>query len=264
VKKSIKRKFAPWMREIVALMRRDGFEEPESQDDELARSDVHRRLEFKLGQLQWAPLWNQRAASDAKVVGCYVGREYAMGRWLWTEPSEPIPEAAISALRDGLHHLEVESGPGIAEEMLEMIFAAREKVAADPSLIDYDALTEPYATILKKVLQRPLLEVADFLDGFRLPVLRRAADNDVWANAFITSYVCAVMYNDWPQIEQQRPLARLCDYILDRIPPRLSSGIRKNDQLLTAFRASVRSLCNEVGFSTGHPGRPKTTSRRGA
>jgi hypothetical protein len=36
-------------------MRIDRFEEPESQDDELARSDVHRRLEFKLGQLQWAP-----------------------------------------------------------------------------------------------------------------------------------------------------------------------------------------------------------------
>jgi hypothetical protein len=264
MKKSVKRDFAPWIREIVALMRRDGFEEPESQDDELARSDTHRRLDFKLGQLQWAPLWNQRAASDAKVANCYVGREYAIGRWLWAEPSEPIPKAAMSALRDGLHHLEVESGPGIAEEMLDMIFATRENVAADPSLIDYDALTEPYATILKKVLQRPLAEVADFLDGFRLPVLRRAVDNDVWANSFIASYVCAVMYNDWPQIEQQRPLAKLCDYILDRIPPRLSIGIRNNDQLLTTFRASVRSLCNEVGFSTGEPGRPKKTSRRGA
>src|SRR5436190_14677834 len=110
-------------------MRIDHFQEPESQDDEVSRSDVHRRLEFKLGQLQWAPLWNQRAASDAKVVGCYVGREYAMGRWLWMEqPSEPMPEAAMSALRDGLHHLEVEAGPGIADEMIGMILADREKV----------------------------------------------------------------------------------------------------------------------------------------
>jgi hypothetical protein len=257
VKKSAKRNFAPWLREIVALMRIDSFQEPESQDDEFARSDVHRRLEFKLGQLQWAPLWNQRAASDAKVVGCYVGREYAMGRWLWTEPSEPIPEAAMSALRDGLHHLEVESGPGIADEIIGMILAAREKVAADPSLINYDALTEPYATILKKVLQRPLPEVAEFLDGFRLPVLRRAADNDVWAQAFIASYVCGVLYNDWPQIQHQKPLAKLCDYVLDRIPPRLSTSIRSNDQMLAAFHESVRKLCNEVGFSTGKPGRPK-------
>ena len=189
MKKSAKGNFAPWLREIVSLMRIDSFQEPESQDGELARSDVHRRLEFKLGQLHWAPLWNQRAASDAKVVGCYVGREYAMGRWLWTEPSEPIPEAAMSALREGLHHLEVESGPGIADEMIGMMLAAREKVAADPSLINYDALTEPYATILKKVLERPLVEVAEFLDGFRLPVVRRAADNDVWAQAFIASSV---------------------------------------------------------------------------
>jgi len=44
VKKSAKRNFAPWLREIVALMRIDSFQEPESQDDELARSDVHRRI----------------------------------------------------------------------------------------------------------------------------------------------------------------------------------------------------------------------------
>jgi len=60
-------------------MRIDQFQDPESQDDEVARSDVHRRIEFKINQLQWAPLWSQRAASDAKVVGCYVGRQYADG-----------------------------------------------------------------------------------------------------------------------------------------------------------------------------------------
>lgn len=266
MKRRVDRNLAPWLREIVALMRMDGFQDPESQDDELARSDIHRRLEFKLGQFQWAPLWNQRGASDAKVVGCYVGREYAMARWLWTEPTEPMPPPVLDALRDGLHHLEVESGPGIAEEMIGMILAAREKAKADPSLIDLDALTEPYATILKKVLERPLIEVADFLDGFRLPVVRRAADNEIWARSFITSSVCAVIYNDWPQIQEQKPLATLCDYILDRIPPRLSSGIRSNEQSRAAFQESVRKLCNEVGFSTGELGRPKKTKtrRRGA
>ncbi len=256
------REFAPWLREIVALMRKGSLEEPESQDDELSRSEVHRRLEFKLGQFQWAPLWNQRRASDAKVVGCYVGREYAMARWLWTEPSEPIPVEAMQALRDGLHHLEVEAGPGIAEEMIEMILAERGKVQTDPSLIKFEALTEPYATILKKVLERPLSEVADFLDGFRLPVVRRAADNEVWARAFISASVCGVMFNDWPQIEEQKPLDRLCDYVLDRIAPRLSKGIRSNEEALAAFRESVRKLCNEVGFSTGKPGRPRKTKTR--
>ena len=66
MKKSVKRELAPWIREIVALMRVDNFQEPESQDDEVCRSDVHRRLEFKLGQFQWAPLWNQRGASMQK------------------------------------------------------------------------------------------------------------------------------------------------------------------------------------------------------
>lgn len=245
-------------------MRVDQFELPESQDDELSRADVHRRLEFKLTQLQWAPLWSQRAASDAKVVGCYVGREYAMGRWLWTEPSEPIREEAMRALRDGLHHLEVESGPGIAEEIIQMIADARNKAAADPSLINMDVLTEPYATILKKVLVRPLSEVADFLDGFRLPVIRRAADNQVWGQAFIASYVCQIIYNDWPQIKREKPLAKLCEYILERIPVRLSEGIRSNEQMLNAFHESVRKLCNEVGFSTGEAGRPRKKRREGS
>lgn len=263
MKDSVRREFAPWLREIVALMRIDNFQEPESQDDELSRSEVHRRLEFKLGQFQWAPLWNQRGASDAKVVGCYVGREYAMGRWLWGEPSEPVLPAVMDALRDGFHHLEVEAGPGIAEEMIGMILAAREKAAADPSLIKTEALAEPYASILKKVLQRPLTEVAEFLDGFRLPVLRRAADNEIWAKAFAVSYACAVMYNDWPQIQEQKPLGKLCDYVLDRMPPRLSAGIRSSEQTLAAFQGSVRKLCNEVGLPTGEPGRPRKTSRRG-
>jgi hypothetical protein len=245
-------------------MRVDQFELPEAQDDELSRSDVHRRLEFKLRQLQWAPLWSQRAASDAKVVGCYVGREYAMARWLWTEPSEPIREEAITALRDGLHHLEVEAGPGIAEEIMQMIFDARNKAIADPSLVDTDALTEPYATIFKKVLVRPLSEVADFLDGFRLPVVRRAADNEVWGQAFIASFVCQVIYNDWPQITREKPLTRLCDYILERIPVRLSEGIRSNEEILTAFRESVRKLCNEIGFSTGKAGRPRESRHKGS
>jgi hypothetical protein len=242
-------------------MRIEQFELPEAQDDESSRSDVHRRLEFKLNQLQWAPLWSQRAASDAKVVGCYVGRHYAMGRWMWTEPSEPIREEAIRALRDGLHHLEVEAGPGITEEILQMIAHGREKAAADPSLINTDILTEPYASIFKKVLVRPLNEVADFLDGFRLPVVRRAADNQAWGQAFITSYVCQVIYNDWPQITREKPLARLCDYILERIPLRLSEGIRSNEEMLAAFRESVRKLCNEVRFSTGKPGRPPEKRR---
>lgn len=223
----------------------------------MARSDIHRRVEFKISQLQWAPLWNQRGASDVKVVGCYVGREYAMGRWLWTEPGEPIPKEQMAALREGLHHLEVEAGPGIAKEIMEMLATAREKAIADPSLINTDVLTEPYAAILKKVLVRPLNEVADFLDGFRLPVVRRAADNDVWAQSFIASYACGVIYNDWPQIAQEKPLARLCDYILERIPPRLSTGIRSSEEKLTAFRESVRKLCNELEFSTGEPGRPR-------
>jgi hypothetical protein len=217
-----------------------------------------------MNQLQWAPLWSQRAASDAKVVGCYVGRQYAMGRWLWTEPSEPIREEALRALREGLHHLEVESGPGITEEIIDMIADARNKAAADPSLINTDAITEPYATIFKKVLVRPLSEVADFLDGFRLPVVRRAADNQMWGQAFITSYVCDVIYNDWPQIKREKPLARLCDYILERIPVRLSEGIRRNEEMLAAFRESVRKLCNEVGFSTGEVGRPRENRRRGS
>ena len=193
----------------------------------------------------------------AKVIGCYVGREYAMGRWLWTKPSEPIPPAVMEALRDGLHHLEVEAGPGIADEMIEMILADRQRVAADPTLVKMDALTEPYAAIIKKVLERPLVEVAEFLDGFRLPVLRRAADNDIWANSFAMSYACAVMFSDWPQIQQQRPLRRLCDYVLDRMPPRLSKAIRGSEQTRAAFQGSLRKLCNEVGFPTGKPGRPK-------
>ena len=264
MKNSCKRNFAPWLREIVALMRVDKFEEPESQDNELSRSDIHRRLEFKLHQLAWAPLWNQRSASDAKVVGCYAGREYAMERWAWGEPSEPIRESVMTALRDGLHHLEVEAGPGIAEEMIGMIMAKREEVRADLSLVNRDALTEPYAGILKKVLERPLNEVADFLDGFRLPVLRRAADNDVWGQAFIASYTCAVLYNAWPEIQQEKPLSRLADCVLDRIPPRLSKGIRANEESLAAFRDSLRKMCNEVGLSTGEPGRPRKTSRRGS
>jgi integrase len=146
---------------------------------------------------------------------------------------------------------------------IDMIMAAREKAAADPSLIKMDALTEPYASILKKVLERPLIDVAEFLDGLRLPVLRRAADNDVWANAFTLSYACAVMYNDWPQIEEQKPLRKLCDYVLDRMPPRLTAGIRNSEQTLAAFRGSVRKLCNEVGLSTGQPGQPRKTGRRG-
>ena len=170
----------------------------------------------------------------------------------------------MRALRDGLHHLEVESGRGIAEEIIEMIADARKKAAADPSLINMDVLTEPYATIFKKVLVRPLSEVADFLDGFRFPVVRRAADNEVWGQTFITSYVCHVIYNDWPQIAQEKPLARLCEYILERIPVRLSEGIRKNDEMLTAFRESVRKLCNEVGFSTGGAGRPRKKRREGS
>jgi hypothetical protein len=56
----------------------------------------------------------------------------------------------------------------------------------------------------------------------------------------------------------------LCDYVLDRIAPRLSTSIRSNDQMLAAFHESVRKLCNEVGFSTGKPGRPRKTSRRGS
>ncbi|HMJ90397.1 MAG TPA: hypothetical protein VK530_11300 [Candidatus Acidoferrum sp.] len=147
-----------------------------------------------------------------------------------------------------------------------MILAARETAKGDPSLINIDALTEPYATILKKVLERPLTEVAEFLDGFRLPIVRRATDNEVWARAFITSSVCAVIYNDWPQIQEQKPVSKLCEYILDRIPPRLSKGIRSNEQSRAAFQESVRKLCNEVGFSTGERGRPRKTKtrRRGA
>jgi hypothetical protein len=69
------------------------------------------------------------------------------------------------------------------------------------------------------------------------------------------------MYNDWPQITHQKPLARLCDYILERIPVRLSEGICNDEQMLAAFRENVRKLCNEIGFSTGKAGRPRKKRR---
>jgi len=255
VKKWTQRNLAPWLREIVALMRIDSFQEPEALSDELTLPMPVYKLRFKSNQLNWAPLWNQRSASNAKVVGCLVGRQYAMARWLWGDASEPIAPELVETLREGLYQLEVEAGPGITEEIIGQIVEAREKGRADPSLIDYNVLVEPFATIVGKVLQRPLLEVSDFLEGFRLPVHRRATDNAVWAKSFLSSSIVDIMLRDWPLTGELKPLPRLCAHILERLPPRLQAGL-KDERLKAAFKDTVRKLCNEIELPIGESGRP--------
>jgi hypothetical protein len=248
-KKIRKRKLEPWLRKIVAIIHGPRLEVPETLVDEMQKPLWARKLAFLADQLDWVPLWSRHQANNAKVVGCYVGKHYAMDAWLRDQCKEGLPDYIVQTLRDGFHQLEVEMGAGEADELIAMY---KEGISNPQSDTVISEITEIFPLLFKQ----PLADVIDFLEGFALAGRKRLQDNSVWATGFTRAHIYNIMRNNVWDVERQKPLAKLCAYILQRLPPRIRM-LEKNESLLKAFQENVRETCNDIGLSTGPVGRTR-------
>jgi len=240
-----------WLTQIRELLANiDGPPDPETAADEAQKPGWAWKLDRIASESAWAALPMNRAWSEAKRTGCLVGREFVMRQWVLEQTRAGANRELEALFRDGAHQLEVEMGPGVADELLEQLRTHE---------VD-DSGRSRLACILTLAFQASVKECAEFFDGFEMPIRKRAENGEVWKSVCLRVWIHSVLQNNWPEIPQLRPLRVLCDFILDRIPPRMSRRIRNDTFPKRQFQENVRKLCNSVGLKTGTIGRPRKNS----
>jgi len=243
---------AEWLKQIHEwLAEINGPSDPETAADEAQKPEWAWELDRIAAESIWAALPMNRRWSEAKRTGCLVGREFVMRRWAVEQLHSGANPDFEAMMQEGAFQLEVEMGPGAADEFMNMV------------------RTEPFydlnrnvalARILTLAFAASVKESADFFDGFVMAVRKRAENDDVWKSVCLRASVHSILQNNWPQIPQLRPLRVLCDFVLERLPPRLSRRIRGDEILMGNFRENLRKLCNSAGMPTGSVGRPRKNS----
>jgi hypothetical protein len=226
----------------------DGPLDPESAAEDSQKPDWVRKLDKIATENAWAALPMNRAWSKAKRLGCSVGREFVMRQWFLEQLGNGSGTEVEKLILDSARDLEVDLGPGIGEDML------KELRNCDVEDSDRNA---GFARILAVAFTAPVGEAADFFEGFTSAVRKRADDDSVWTSICLRASIYSVLQNNWHAVPEQRPLQKLCNFILRRIPARIERGIRRDEHLLNAFRENVRKACNTIGLPTGTRGRPR-------
>ena len=229
----------------------DGPQDPETAAAEAEIPDWLRKLREISTETAWAALPMNRSWSEAKRLGCTVGREFVMRNW-FLEQFENGPSPQIETLvRDAARDLEPDLGAGIADDMIQQLqMIPRDDKERNSAL----------ARILALAFSASVNESADFFDGFSAAVRKRADDDEVWASICLRASIYAVLENNWQVIPDQKPLPALCDFILRRIPARIERRVRRDEMVRRAFGENVRKVCNMVGLPTGKTGRPRKNS----
>ncbi|MEI9896350.1 MAG: hypothetical protein WDN28_21420 [Chthoniobacter sp.] len=241
-----------WLAQIHELLAKvDGPPDPETAADEAQKPKWAWELDRIAVESAWAALPMNRAWSEAKRTGCLVGREFVMRRWMMEQTRAGANPDLKALFRDGAHQLEVEMGPGIADEVMEQLRTLE---------VDDSGRNIRLASILTLAFQASVKECAEFFDGFVMPIRKRAENGEVWKSVCLRVWIHSVLQNNWPEVPHLRPLRVLCDFVLARIPPRMSRRIRNDDVLTGQFRENLRKLCNSVGLPTGTVGRPRKNS----
>ena len=230
----------------------DGPHDPETIAEEQLKPPWVRKLERAFIESCWGPLPMNRAWSKAKRVGCAVGREFVMRKWVLEQFAAGLTAEFEAEIRHGLRDLEVDMGAGLADDLIESIRTERPNDSERHARL---------AEILTVAFAAPVKESADFFDGFTLAVRKRGENNDVWKSACQRASIYTVILNHWPEIPEQRPLKRLCEFILRHMSAPMERGVRGRELLQRAFEGDVRTVCNMAGLPTGKVGRqPRTNS----
>jgi hypothetical protein len=250
--KKSKKSVSSWRGQIETMLAEiDGPRDPETAADEAAKPRWVSKLESVATESAWAALPMNRAWSEAKRLGCAVGREFVTRRWLVEQFNNGASLELENTIRESARDLEADLGPDLGEEMLEQLRA---------NLRDDPERNTALARILETAFLASVEGAADFFEGFASAVRKRADDDAVWAAICLRTSIYAVLQNNWQVVPDQRPLHVLCEFILLRIPTRLERGIRRDDKLLRAFHENVRKVCNTIGLPTGTRGRPRKKS----
>jgi len=246
------KKSAKWLAQIRELLANiDGPPDPETEADEAQKPEWAWNLDRIAAESAWAALPMNRAWTEAKRTGCLVGREFVMRRWVLEQTRAGSNVDLEALIRDGAQQLEVEMGPGVADELMEQLRVGE---------VDESGRNIRLACILTIAFQASVKDCAEFFEGFMMPIRKRAENGEVWKSVCLRVWIHSVLQNNWPEVPHLRPLRALCDFILVRIPARMRRRIRNDEVLMRQFQENVRKLCNGVGLNTGAVGRPRKNS----
>lgn len=173
----------------------------------------------------------------AKRVGELLGQTYAYYGWILD--SLRRPQSALSdRFKKGVREF--------LEEDYEPMFEDFMRTTADEGVVfHWIAFQHVVKRALCLAVERPLMEAAEFVEGFSAAVARRAGDRSIWTDKFTTAATYYVLRRDWEFVVTFRNLSDLHIYLQIKLGRGAAGDLDR-----------IRTLAKRLGLKLAPRGRP--------
>jgi hypothetical protein len=245
-----------WVRLVVALIREEDRDCPEGEMEKRERPLWVRRAERLFARQHGRGHLAKRESSLPARIGRLLGNRYGAEMRMAEECRDGVPDHISKILEDGLAALDFDLGPGAAGAVLEEFHRLASCMGGREATLVAASFVIASSGLLG--------DFCDFASAFAEVAERYRLDGeDAAEGGFQRGYILAVLMNESPEIENQRPVPVLCEFIRRRLPPRMGELIASQEHVGAAFVENVRGTCRSIGLSTGNRGRKRKSGKSG-